>query len=233
VGSGDRADITGIAPGSGTVVAVAGGVEVTRIITVSNAPQPPPERIVLDGPAAMPVGETRGFSAVAHWADGRVKDITPYAEWSSSDPTVASVSGFGYVTGLRPGMADIRVTHLGASSAKRVSMIPTTTDAVAHADVRTYIFSSPKLTVTFSATAAYSLVSASTGRLGIHLRDQTGRPLGIPSADFVSAGVGIRAVSSTSADVSPDVTAVCGALVLTPDGGTAVSADLGCVAVPR
>lgn len=155
----------------------------------------------------MPVAETRGFSAVAHWADGRVKDVTVYAEWSSSDPAVASITGLGSVTGHRGGTADIRVTHLGTSSAMIVSIVPIATDAVAPADVRTYV-QVRQVTVTVSATAVYSLVSAPTGRLGVHLRDQNRRSIGSPSADFVAAGAGIRAVSSASVNVAPDVTAV-------------------------
>ncbi len=63
--------------------------------------------ITASGPASVPVGDSAQFSATAQWSDGTTTDITSSASWVSLQPSIASVSATGRVTGLRPGIVSI------------------------------------------------------------------------------------------------------------------------------
>ena len=59
------------------------------------------------------VGAQVKLHVVAHFTDGTARDVTPYAIYDTSDPSVFKVDGAGVVTGLRWGGAAITVRYLG------------------------------------------------------------------------------------------------------------------------
>lgn len=227
-GTSDHATITGMAPGTATIVAMSAGAEARASVTVLSTRESPPARVRIDGLAALPEHQTTGLSAFAEWADGKIKDVTSFSDWTSSNPAVATVSTTGFVTAVSAGVSDIGVTCLGVTATVRVTVIVDDRDSVTAA--RTNIGAGSHGAGDFfhaTVDAAYVLVSAPSGRLGVELRDQNMRKIGHDFTEFVPRGSGVRATSD-SVDVSRDVTTICVTLWLRPDGGTPVSVDLGC-----
>jgi hypothetical protein len=81
-------------------------------------------RLELSGPASVPPGETRKFTATAIMTDGSTPDVTAAAEWESRSPTVLSVAR-GVATGLARGEADI-VARYGERTgfARQILVLP-------------------------------------------------------------------------------------------------------------
>lgn len=105
------ATFRGVAEGTVTVTATAGGRTATCDITVA---QDTPDAVTITpaGPESLPVGKTRQLAAQVHYTLGTQGDQT--VSWSSSDPAVATVSGDGLVTAVAEGTATI----LAVSQAK-------------------------------------------------------------------------------------------------------------------
>jgi len=68
----------------------------------------------------IPVGGTQQFTAMATYSDSSTSDVTPSVTWSSSNPSVASITasgtGAGFATGVAGGSADIMATFGGITS---------------------------------------------------------------------------------------------------------------------
>jgi hypothetical protein len=64
---------------------------------------------------ALTVGDTRQLQAMAQLDDGSSEDITSLVEWSSADPSVATVSSSGLVTATGPGTGRIRASYNGVT----------------------------------------------------------------------------------------------------------------------
>lgn len=90
------------------------------------SPEPPPteppgppctlgpvERIQIQsylGDAPLVAGQTGYISALGYDHAGNVQDVTQIATWESSNPGVASVDGWGAITGRAPGKTRIRAS---------------------------------------------------------------------------------------------------------------------------
>jgi len=61
------------------------------------------------------VGATAQLSAVATFSDGTTQSVTSQATWTSSNPSVANVSGTGLVAGVSAGAATITASYQGAN----------------------------------------------------------------------------------------------------------------------
>jgi hypothetical protein len=227
-GASDHATITGMSPGTTTIVATSGDAEARATVTVLGTRESPPARVRIDGDAALPERQTTRLSALAEWADGKIKDVTSFSDWTSSNPAVATVSA-GFVTAGGAGVSEVSVTYLGVTATVRVTVIADGRDSVTPARVNIGAGSSAQGDF-FQATvsAAYVLVSAPTGRLAVELRDQNMNTLGHGVSEFVPKGSGVRTTGDTVDLVPKDVTTICVTLSLRPDGGTPVSLDLGC-----
>ncbi|GIW41882.1 MAG: hypothetical protein KatS3mg076_2459 [Candidatus Binatia bacterium] len=60
------------------------------------------------GPDRLAVGRETSLRAIGQLDDGTELDVTYLVDWSSSDPSVASVDGWGVVRALREGQVEIR-----------------------------------------------------------------------------------------------------------------------------
>ena len=104
--------VLGIAAGLTKVSGCAGSVCGSAMITVSG----PVLSLVTVTPAnsfVLPIGSSLQFHATGTFSDGSMVDITSLVSWSSSSPTVASISAAGVASGLIAGNTydnrDIRV----------------------------------------------------------------------------------------------------------------------------
>jgi uncharacterized protein YjdB len=96
---------TGIAKGSTTIRAAAGGFSASTTLTVNAVTL---LSITVSPPtASILVGQTQQFTATGNYNDGTTQDLTKTVSWSSSTKQVASISSTGLATGLKAGTATI------------------------------------------------------------------------------------------------------------------------------
>lgn len=69
---------------------------------------------VLPANGLIGTGETRQFSAVGTYSDGKTRDLTDSATWSSSDDTLATVNSAGLVTGASNTTGPVIITATSA-----------------------------------------------------------------------------------------------------------------------
>jgi len=72
------------------------------------------------------VGKTQQLTATGSFSDGSSQDMTTQVSWLSSDPTKATVSTTGLVTGQNGGSTTISATYGGISGSTSVTVIPQT-----------------------------------------------------------------------------------------------------------
>jgi hypothetical protein len=90
-----------------------------------NAPSkstPQVTGVSIDGSTTLAEGATSQLNAVASQSDGTTQTVTTRATWTTSDPTVATVSATGLLTALRAGTADIAATF-GSQTARRTAQV--------------------------------------------------------------------------------------------------------------
>ena len=98
--------VTSLAPGSATITATSEGKAGTSTITVS--PKPVSAIIISPGQASVTAGQTVQLSAQVTDDQGNVLSGRPVS-FTSSAPSIATVSSSGVVTGVAPGSATITV----------------------------------------------------------------------------------------------------------------------------
>lgn len=112
----------------------------------SAAPRrPAPPAVSLSSVAASPavltlaLGKTRQLGITGTYTDGSGQDVTTQADWSSSDPTKATVSAAGVVTGMAVGHAVVTAEFNGLTATTQVyvfqqnpSQAPPSTESVAY-----------------------------------------------------------------------------------------------------
>ncbi len=76
-------------------------------------------------PSSIAVASGYGaqFTAIATYSDGTTKDVTQSATWSSSVPSVATVTASGLASGLLQGTTNISATYMNASAAGVLTVI--------------------------------------------------------------------------------------------------------------
>jgi hypothetical protein len=96
-----------------------------------SAPTPPPVttsavqvRAANNQSGPMEAGQTRQLVAMATQSTGTSTDVTQQATWTTSTPSVATVSTTGLLTALAEGNADIGATYQGVRGALGVDVQP-------------------------------------------------------------------------------------------------------------
>jgi DNA-binding beta-propeller fold protein YncE len=119
---------TTVTPGSSTLTATLGGISGSTNLTVTAA-----TLVSLGVTPANPSiakGLNSQFTAVGTYTDNSTQILTAQVQWTSSDPTVATVSnasGYdGLGVGLSPGSATITATLAGTSASALVTVTPAT-----------------------------------------------------------------------------------------------------------
>jgi len=80
-----------------SITGISKGIRVNVVASISIAPQN----------LTIFLNSSQPFDAVATFSDRSVQDVTKTARWLSSEPSTASVSSAGVVTGLKAGTASI------------------------------------------------------------------------------------------------------------------------------
>jgi hypothetical protein len=78
--------------------------------------------VTVTGTTSLTIGQTSQFTATAHFSNGTSQDQTLVSQWSSSNASVASVSGSGVVTAVSNGSVTITATFQGLQGAGAVAV---------------------------------------------------------------------------------------------------------------
>ena len=73
------------------------------------------------------VGRRGQMIATAGFSDNSVSDVTSFATWQSSDPTVVSILPTGYATTLASGTATIQASYRGMTGSLQLYIAADTT----------------------------------------------------------------------------------------------------------
>jgi Big-like domain-containing protein len=74
--------------------------------------------------ANVKVGNSGAFTATGTFSDGKLKDLTSTAVWTTDAPSVAAVDTTGMVTGLNGGAANITATSGAISGSNALAVVP-------------------------------------------------------------------------------------------------------------
>ena len=121
---------TAIAQGTTTITAISTmpssysdeGSSESTTLTVNSATLSSIS-VTSDNPS-IPVGGTQHFIATGTYSDGASYDITTQATWTSSDTSVAAVSGDGLATAIAAGTATITATSGSISGSTTLTVTP-------------------------------------------------------------------------------------------------------------
>ncbi len=217
--------VTGVAPGNAIVSATLENVTGSSSITVPTATVVSLD--VTPSTAAVGIQGNVAFRAVVTLSDASTQDVTETADWSSSDPSIATVSG-GVAVGLRPGTVTLGAAAGGrygqatltVSSATLVSIAVTPANATIGIGTQlafqaTGTFSDGS-TADVSASAVWTSTDAGVATFDAELRTATGTGAGSTEITATVASMsGATRLSVTAASlVSITVTPIAATLAV-------------------
>ena len=145
-----------LSAGGSTIRATFSGVTGSTTVTVSSATVVS----ISINPASRsaPAGARFGYTAQAIYSDGTSKDVTGAATWSSSDPSIASVSDAfgskGQATLLKAGSVTVKASFSGVTGTASLTVTAATVTSVQVTPFSTTI--APGLPLQYRADAIYS-----------------------------------------------------------------------------
>ena len=183
--------VTAVAPGTATITATSEGKSGSASITVAKVAvgsvtiQPAGPSVVL--------GNTAQLSAIVRDVNGNVvTDRT--VTWTSSNPSVATVSSSGVVTSVALGSTTITATSEGKSGTTLVTVIPVLIATVTVAPSTKTILAGE--TTPFTATTKDALGNVLTGR--VLLWSSSNPNVATVSSTGVATGTGVGTATITA-----------------------------------
>jgi uncharacterized protein YjdB len=140
---------TGVAAGAATVTATLSGVQSGAALTVTPSLT---AVSISPTPASLNVGATQQFTATATYSDKTTADVTAKSNWTTSNPTVASINPSGVATAVASGSTTITASFGGMTGTSTLNVRALTTISISPA---TASFSAGS-TQQFTATGTYS-----------------------------------------------------------------------------
>ncbi len=110
----------GLAPGTSTIVALLDGLVGTASLTVTGAKAT--SIVVSPAVAALDLGESTKFKAIASFDDGTTRDVTPWVTWTLSSPEMARVTQGGIARSSGAGRTTVTATMNEVSGAAVLSV---------------------------------------------------------------------------------------------------------------
>ncbi len=191
--------VTGIAGGTVQITATSEGKTGSVTITV-----PPVATVTVTAPlTTLQAGQTTQASAALRDAQGNLLS-NRVVTWSSSNPTVMSVSATGFVTALSPGSANIIATSEGVNGSVQITM--------------------PAVATVYISAPITSLQPSQTTQSSVVLRDIngsviTGRPITYATSNPAVATVGaaglVTGVAGGSVQISATADGKTGSMTIT------------------
>jgi len=203
--------VKAVGTGSTTISATAGGV--TGSATFTTAPVAAASVAVTPNAPTVQVGQDTQLTATAYDASGTVLSNRA-ATWSSANPTVATVSSTGRVTGVSSGQATITATIDGkaATAALRVNDAP------------------PPPVASIAVSLGANLTIGQTGQATAVLRDAAGNVLSGRTIAWSTAEPSLATV--TSLGVVTAVAAGSATIVAASEGVTGTATVVIAPAAP-
>ena len=193
--------VTAIATGSVTISASSDGRTASAAVTVS--PRSAVSVKVTPGQSSIQATKTAALTATAHDRTGAVLAGRTFT-WTSSDPTVATVSPAGVVTGVAAGSVTIAATTDGVTGTAAVSVV---SNAAADPDIASLTVNPPTLALSVGTTSQIS-ATARDGN-GVVL---TNKPVTWSTSDPATATVSQTGSVAAVANGSAVITATSGGL---------------------
>jgi uncharacterized protein YjdB len=205
--------LTAVGPGNTTVTATVDGVSGSAAVAVAPPPPAPVATITVAlASPSLTVGQTTQATATLRDAAGNVL-VGRSVTWSSTDPTLATVSATGVVTAVAAGSATIAAAAEGQTGLASVTVTPPAPTPVASVSL-----SAPSTALTVGQTTQVTVV----------VRDAAGQPLtgriiswrsSNPAVATVNANGFVTAVGNGSTSIEATSEGVTGALGLSVSGG--------------
>ncbi len=144
--------VTGKSLGTTTVTAVSNNLSASSQVAVVA---PTLESIFISPKrVSIPLGENRQLEAVAQFSDGSVQYWRSLVQWSSSDPSILSMSNAGAATALSVGTASVTATSGTVSGTVQVQVAPAVVTSLAVAPASSVLLVGGQAQL--SATAIFS-----------------------------------------------------------------------------
>ena len=142
---------TGVSKGSTIITATSGTVSGTSLLSVTPSIS---SIAVTPNPGSVSVNGTLQMTAIATFSDSTTQDITATANWTSSIPTIATVSNpGGLVSGVSKGTSTIKASSGGVFGTSSVTVSTTLTSITLAPNPASVLVNS---NLQFSATGHYS-----------------------------------------------------------------------------
>jgi len=117
---------TGVAVGSTSIQAVLSSVTGSTSLTVSSGGPVLQSILVTPASFAISPGGTQQLTATGTYSDGTSQNLTTSVVWSSSTPSLATVSTTGLVTGIAVGTTNVKATYASIVGQTSMSVVPST-----------------------------------------------------------------------------------------------------------
>lgn len=204
-----------VGPGTSTVSVTSGSVSASTSVTVTTATLV--SLAIAPANSAMPDDATKQFTATGTFSDNSTQDMTQSVLWSSSTPTVATITNLGFVSSLSTGTTTI-TAMLGSvsnSTTLTVSNVKLVSIAISPANPRVQKGTSLKLT----AVGTYSDGSTAT------LTNVSWRSSKNNLANMRGNGI-LHAKKAGTLTVTASAFGITGSTSVTIGTGTLVSVDI-------
>jgi Big-like domain-containing protein len=153
----------GLGTGVTTITATSGSVSGTASLTVTGATLV--SIAVTPANSTMLMGSTKQFTATGTFSDSSTQNISQSVLWTSSNPSVASISGKGLVTSIASGNTNIKAV---SGSISGLTALTVSTAHLVSIDINPANARIQKGTsLNFTVTAAYSDGSTATILSGV------------------------------------------------------------------
>jgi uncharacterized protein YjdB len=198
--------VTGVAAGTATITATSEGA--TGSATITIAPDPVAAVEISPSAASIVVGQTAQLTAIPRNISGQALSGRTVS-WSTSSPSLASVSSTGVVTGISPGNAVIIASVEGRQASATVT-------------VRAVPVASVQVTPSPASTIVGQTVTLTARTLDGAGNTLTGRIVGWTSSNTAIATVNasgvVTGVASGTATITASSEGVSGTTALTVSG---------------
>jgi uncharacterized protein YjdB len=173
-----------VAAGTTVITGKSGAISASTNLTVTAVPVTPPVVVppVVIPPVVTPgtpvpvtllsiavtpptstlqIGATRGLAVTATYSDNTTADVTSASDYVSATPAVATVAGFGVITGVAAGSSTITASYKGLNASASATVVAATLTGIAVTPATASIGATASQQ--FIATATYS--DNSTGNI--------------------------------------------------------------------
>ena len=204
---------TAVAAGAPTITATQSGISGTTTLTIAAAALV--SIAVAPGSASIDAGSDQPFAATGTYTDLSTKDITATVTWSTSDPTIATITAAGDATGVGAGSATITATQGAISGTATLAVVASPLVSIAITPANPSIAAGTTQQLTATGTYADSSTRDLTAQVTWSTSDPT-------IATITTAGLA-TGVAEGPSTITATLGAISGATTLTVSAAALVS----------